>query len=226
MARSAGLPYHSTWQMREVGDDQIRVGVVADTHCPEFLERLPDRVAEVLGGVDLILHAGDVTGPETLEGLGRLAPVMAVRGDHDRRLDLPRRRVVEVGTKRIGIIHGNRSHLIEEPITFLGTVTLGHVWPRSGLQSWLRRQFPNVDAIVYGHTHFAENEHGGGVLLFNPGAVYQVGPAEAKRRLDRRPSAFEWSWLQVIRHRRVIPRPSVGILTVRSSGITGEVIDL
>ena len=206
--------------------EEIRVGVVADTHCPEFLDRLPERVGQILGGVDLILHAGDVTGPETLDGLGLLAPVMAVRGDHDSRLDLPHRRVVQVGTKRIGIIHGNRSHLVEEPITFLGTVTLGHIWPRSGLQSWLRRQFPAVDAIVYGHTHFAHNEERGGVLLFNPGAVYQVGPPEARRRLERRPNAFEWSWLQVIRHRRVIPRPSVGILTVGPAGLTGEVIDL
>jgi len=34
-----------------------RVGVVADTHCPEFLDRLPDRLFDILAGVDLILHA-------------------------------------------------------------------------------------------------------------------------------------------------------------------------
>ena len=38
----------------------IRVGVVADTHSPEFLPELPDALFERLQGVDLILHAGDV----------------------------------------------------------------------------------------------------------------------------------------------------------------------
>ena len=60
-----------------------RIGVVADTHSPEFAERLPDPLFDALRGVDLIVHAGDVNGPETLARLGRIAPVEAVRGDHD-----------------------------------------------------------------------------------------------------------------------------------------------
>ena len=64
-----------------------RIGVVADTHCPEFNERLPDRLLELLNGVELILHAGDVNGPEAIAELERVAPVQAVRGDHDARLD-------------------------------------------------------------------------------------------------------------------------------------------
>jgi len=102
-----------------------RVGVVSDTHCPEFLERLPSAIAELLAGVDLILHAGDIGSSGTLAELARLAPVEAIRGDHDRGLDLPDRRVVEVAGKRIGLLHGNRSHLFEEPATFAGTVSLG-----------------------------------------------------------------------------------------------------
>ncbi|MDQ6691595.1 MAG: metallophosphatase family protein [Candidatus Dormibacteraeota bacterium] len=203
----------------------VRIGVIADTHCPEFLARLPDRVGEVLAGVDLILHAGDVGSVETLEVLGRLAPVVAVRGDHDS-LDLPPRRTVEVGGMRIGLIHGNRSHLIEEPITFLGTVTLGHVWPHTGLAGWLRRQFPEADVIVYGHTHLGDRRVQDGVLIFNPGAVYQVGPVEARERLARHPGWFEWSWLQVIRHRRVVPPASVGIISIGPAGPTAEIIPL
>jgi uncharacterized protein len=204
----------------------IRLGVISDTHCPEFLERLPDQIGELLAGVDLILHAGDVGSLETLSELGRIAPVNAVRGDHDRGLDLPERRIVEVGGRRIGLVHGNRSHLFEEPATFAGTLSLGYWWPKAGLYRWLRTSFPDADAVVYGHTHQADAHQLDGALLFNPGAVYQVTPAEAESRLRHGPGWFEWSWLQVMRHRRVWPRPSVGILELEPSGITASVLPL
>jgi putative phosphoesterase len=75
-----------------------RIGLVADTHHPEFLESLPEALFTTLAeaGVDLILHAGDVGGPETLDQLARVAPVRAVRGDHDGGLDLPVELIVEV----------------------------------------------------------------------------------------------------------------------------------
>src|SRR5207237_9063949 len=107
----------------------MRIGVIADTHCPEFLDELPTGVFEKLRGVDLILHAGDVGDHQTLERLRELAPVEAVRGDHDAKLrGLPLRRLVEVGGRRIAVIHGNRSRLLEEPITLVATLTLGMGW--------------------------------------------------------------------------------------------------
>ena len=193
----------------------IRVGVVADTHCPEFLERLPSQLLERLRGVDLILHAGDVGGDGTLERLASIAPVAAVRGDHDRHLThLPLDRELSVGGRTIAVVHGNRSHVIEEPVTLLGTLSLGRVWPEAGLQGWLCRRFPRADVIVYGHTHRARVQLVGGKLLFNPGAVYMVDGAEARRRLGRGPNWFEWCWLQVIRHRRDRPVASFGVLEV------------
>jgi uncharacterized protein len=204
----------------------IRVGVVSDTHCPEYLDRLPVRLGELLAGVDLILHAGDIGSLETLAELGRIAPVEAVHGDHDRGLDLPSSRVVEVAGRKIGIVHGNRSHLIEEPATLTGTLTLGHWWPKVGLYRWLRDSFPEADAVVYGHTHLADVRRERGALLFNPGAVYQVTPSEARRRLQRDPGWFEWSWLQVIRHRRVTPLPSVGVLEIGPEAVTASILTL
>jgi uncharacterized protein len=203
-----------------------RVGVVSDTHCPEFLERLPDRIAELLGGVDLILHPGDIGSLDTLAELRRIAPVEAVRGDHDRGLDLPERRVVEVAGRRIGLVHGNRSHLVEEPATFIGTVSLGHWWPKAGLYRHLYRSFPGVDAVVYGHTHNPDIRHVGCTLIFNAGAVYQVTPAEARKRLERGPGWFERSWLEVIRHRRIWPQPSVGLLEIGPEAITASILPL
>jgi putative phosphoesterase len=168
--------------------------------------------------VDLILHAGDIGGEETLLKLAAIAPVEAVRGDHDPRLRrLPLRRVLEVGGRRIALIHGNRSRLVEEPVTLLATFTLGRLWPRLGLERWLRRQFPDADVIVYGHTHAARVDEVDGALVFNPGPVYQVTRAEARRRLRSRPNWFEWCWLQVIRHRLDQPISSVGILEIGDS---------
>jgi putative phosphoesterase len=180
-----------------------------------------------LRGVDLILHAGDVGGRETLERLEEIAPVHAVRGDHDQGLpELPLSRELEVEGRRIAVVHGNRTRLIEEPVTFLGTVTLGYYWPTPGLHRNLARRFPSADVIVYGHTHAAVARSWDGKLIFNPGAVYQVTHEAALTRLARDPGWFEWSWLQVARHRRRVPEPSVGILELGPNGIVATILPL
>jgi uncharacterized protein len=204
-----------------------RIGVLADTHCPEFIERLPDRVSAVLQGVELIVHAGDITGRSTLTDLERIARVEAVRGDHDAELtELPRSREVVVQGKRIVITHGDRSRLLEEPATFLWTVSLGYFRPHAGLPRSLRRRFPEADVIVFGHTHRSHTEVIDGVLLFNPGAVHQWNPATARHRLTQRPGWFEWCWLQVARYLRSYRKPSVGILEFDGDRILPRVIEL
>jgi uncharacterized protein len=204
-----------------------RVGVIADTHCPEFLERLPDRLFDVLRGVDLIIHAGDVGGAETITELERIAPVDAVRGDHDRTLaELPPSREVTVEGRRIVVVHGNRSHWVEEPQTLLWTLSLGYVHPNAGLPRALSRRFPGADAIIFGHTHRRHVETRDRTLLFNPGGVYQWNPQTAKLRLAQNPGWFEWCWLQVARNIRSYPLPSVGILEVSRSAIVPTVVDL
>ncbi|HXC79616.1 MAG TPA: metallophosphoesterase family protein [Candidatus Acidoferrum sp.] len=204
-----------------------RVGVIADTHCPEFLDRIPDRVFDALQGVDLILHAGDVSGPETIAALERIAPVEAVRGDHDRDLPaLPLIRELTIEGRRIVLVHGNRSRWVEEPQTLLWTLSLGYLHPNASLPRFLRQRFPDADAIVFGHTHRAIAEIHGGAVLFNPGAVHQWNPQSAKLRLASGPGWFEWCWLQVARHMRSYPRPSVGILEVSSAAIVPNVVEL
>ena len=150
------------------------VGVVADTHCPEFIDRLPNRVFDVLQGVQLMVHAGDIDGASTLDELRRIAPVEAVRGDHDQTLtDLPLTRELVIEGRRVVVVHGNRSRWIEEPQTLLWTLSLGYFRPHTGLPRSLRRRFPNADVIVFGHTHRAHMRRVDGVLLFNPGGVHQ-----------------------------------------------------
>jgi putative phosphoesterase len=204
-----------------------RIGVVADTHCPEFLERLPDRLFEALHGVDLILHAGDVGGRGTIVELERIAPVYAVRGDHDHTRDeLPLTRQITIEGRRIVLMHGNRGRWIEEPHTLLWTLSLGYFHPNAGLGRALWRRWPGADAIVFGHTHRAQVEVRERTLLFNPGGVYQWNPTTARQRLAHKPGWFEWSWLQAARHLRSYPKPSVGILEVSPSAIVPTVVEL
>jgi putative phosphoesterase len=204
-----------------------RIGVVADTHSPEFAERLPDRLFEALRGVDLIVHAGDVNGPETLAELSRIAPVEAVRGDHDSALvSLPLSREITVEGRRIVIVHGNRSRWLEEPQTFLWTVSLGYYHPHRQLPAGLRARFPGADVIVFGHTHRPLIDQKGDQLVFNPGGVHQWNRTTTAERLKQRPGWFEWCWLQVARHIRSSPRPSIGLLEVGPDGVKPRIVPL
>jgi putative phosphoesterase len=173
------------------------------------------------------LHAGDVTGPETIAALERIAPVAAVRGDHDHDLStLPLVREVTIEGQRIVVVHGNRARRIEEPQTLLWTLSLGYLHPNSSLPRFLHRRFAGADAVIFGHTHRAHVETRDGTLLFNPGGVHQWNPQTARRRLAQRPGWFEWCWLQVARHMRNYPLPSVGILEVTSTAIVPQIVTL
>jgi putative phosphoesterase len=205
----------------------MRVGVVSDTHCPEFMDRLPERIFTVLRGVQLIVHAGDITSLSTIAQLEQIAPVHAVRGDHDRELDsLPRSREIVVEGKKIVVVHGDRSRFIEEPNTFLWTVSLGYFHPHAGLPRALQRRFPDADVIVYGHTHRSHMRRLDRALLFNPGGVHVWNTQTARRRLTQKPGWFEWCWLQVVRHIRRPERPSVGVLEIDEDGIVPRIIGL
>jgi len=148
------------------------LGVIADTHIPQRLASLPEGVSEAFRGVDLILHAGDLTDMRVLAELDRMAPTLAVRGNADLfNRSLPWRRTLEVGGKRLGLIHGHGS------------------WLRYALRKWqdilmfpyradvyaagARAAFERdpVDAVVFGHTHRPCCKSIGGVLLFNPGSI-------------------------------------------------------
>lgn len=153
----------------------MRIGLISDSHMPTVALRLPSGVAKVFRDVDLILHAGDLTGPEVIEELEQYAPVIAVRGDQDQGLDyLPRRRMVEVGGKRIGLIHGDRPRWQEFPGA-TWNMFFGQRWflaPRFYIHVVRQFQADHVDCIVCGHLHRPYIGHVQGILIVNPGSTY------------------------------------------------------
>jgi len=145
------------------------VGVIADTHVPQRLKRLPAGIDRAFDGVSLILHAGDINCLSVLVELGRIAPVLAVAGNADPPWwKLPRSRVVEVDGCRIGLTHGHggwRRYLADKVREKLG------IWEQPRYLRYARVAFQDVDVIITGHTHRPHLAYVEGALLFNPGAI-------------------------------------------------------
>jgi putative phosphoesterase len=129
----------------------VKIGVVSDTHATSFTQ-LPDQILRTLAEVDLIIHTGDFVARDVLDGLKRLGEVKAVQGNMDSeelKQILPEKELLEIEGKRIGIIHGWGSP--------------------HGIDDRVGGMFDDVDIIVYGHSHYSQNEVKRGILFFNPG---------------------------------------------------------
>lgn len=202
----------------------MRIGVVTDTHVAEHLPALPQAVCDALTGVDLIIHAGDVTGVAALDDLRSVAPVVAVRGNHDDEAGhttLPRHLVVRAAGRRIGVTHGTRPSPVEAA-GGLASLVLGRP-ELLGFHRAVRRRFGAVDAVVVGHIHMPVHRVVDGALLFSPGAVY-VPEADPY---------FDWSTLRGRTYRRFragVPVealvPAVGVLEVDAAGVRAMRIPL
>jgi putative phosphoesterase len=134
-----------------------RIGVISDTHISSPARVLPAAVWQAFAGVDMILHAGDLTTLGVLRELGVLCPVHAVYGNCDPPevvARLPDKLVVPIEGVRIGLIHGHRGQ--------------GRTTPEVA-----RRSFAGVGCIVFGHSHAPLIETREGVLLFNPGSALE-----------------------------------------------------
>lgn len=127
----------------------MKLGLISDTHG---LLR-PEALA-ALRGCALIMHAGDIGGPEVLTALEALAPVVAVRGNNDNgawAVDIPERRTVEVAGRRLLLLHD--------------------------LSDLAATRAEGIDVVISGHSHRPRIERGDGVLFVNPGSA---GPRRFK----------------------------------------------
>jgi putative phosphoesterase len=123
------------------------VGVVSDTHG-----WLHPSLLTVLNGVEVILHAGDVVGRWVLDELGRVAPVLAVRGNNDEGKECGWLPLVIEG--RFGPAELYLTHIVTPP----GKPKPTPVPEPSTL-------------VVYGHSHIPAAVRMGTRLYFNPGAA-------------------------------------------------------
>ena len=122
----------------------MRVGVVSDTHG---LLR-PEAVA-ALRGSELIVHGGDIGGPDVLAALRDIAPVVAVRGNNDTGAwadAVAERETVTCGAVSIYVLHDLHE-------LGLDPAASGH------------------RVVVSGHSHKPHVEERGGVLYLNPGSA-------------------------------------------------------
>jgi hypothetical protein len=103
--------------------------------------------------VGLILHAGDAGHASVLQSLEEIAPTVAVRGNADP-LDLietlPDRVWIEAGSRTVLLLHGHHG--------------------KTALKAARAAADPDIDLIVFGHSHKPLIDREGRTILFNPGS--------------------------------------------------------
>jgi putative phosphoesterase len=112
-------------------------------------------VLDALSGSNVIIHAGDVGGPEIIDRLRAIAPVFAVRGNVDTPAwadTLPDAQTVPVGMHSFYVLH----NILELPID-----------PAKA----------GIAAVIFGHSHKPSIETRKGVVYLNPGSA---GPRRFK----------------------------------------------
>src|SRR4051794_21667431 len=128
----------------------MRIGIISDTHGllrPEVIKRL--------AGTDHIIHAGDIGAPKVIEGLRRIAPTTAIKGNIDIgewAMDYPDTELVALGGRTLYVLH-NLKEIKLDPAAF------------------------GIDVIISGHSHRPKIETKNGVLYLNPGSA---GPRRFK----------------------------------------------
>ena len=119
-----------------------KIGIISDTH-----DLLRPEVVSALQGCDAIFHCGDICEEYSLDGLSRIAPIWAVRGNNDiwqdGLRDLAGVLRFEIGGVRFVMTH----------------------------ERWdVPRDLAGVDAVICGHSHRYSEEWIDGRLWLNPGS--------------------------------------------------------
>ena len=136
----------------------MRIGLIADTHLPSLvrnLDQLGPQVAAALRGVDLILHAGDVTAPSVLDWCSQFSDVLIAEGNNDLFHDprMTKRQFLDVEGWRLGMAHELRPE--SRPINEIIDSSL------DGEQ---------VDILIGGDTHVGRLEFRDNGLLISSGS--------------------------------------------------------
>jgi putative phosphoesterase len=121
-----------------------KIGLISDTHG-----LLRPEAITALEGTDLIIHAGDVGGPDILAELRKTAPVVSIKGNIDTAgwaSELPETTVVDVNGGLIYVLHD--VHDLD-----------------------LNPADAGFRMVVSGHSHKPGQTERDGVLYVNPGSA-------------------------------------------------------
>lgn len=131
------------------------IGVISDIHLRDVDERLRNVYENIFSNIELLIHCGDATSMKVIKYLSSKFQFKGVHGnmdDDEVKKNLPEKIVVEVGGKKIGIVHG---------------------WGAPfGITGRVRKVFEGelIDAIFFGHSHVPYNDYEDNIYFFNPGA--------------------------------------------------------
>lgn len=136
----------------------MRILVISDTHIPVTTPKFPDAIIEEAKKSDCCIHAGDFISLEALETLQSLVKTYAVSGNMDNadvRMKLTEKKVIELESVRIGLIHGRGS-------------------PTNLIDSYIKKEFledlKKLDMVIFGHTHYPLDKIIEEKIYFNPGS--------------------------------------------------------
>ncbi|MQA16902.1 MAG: YfcE family phosphodiesterase [Pseudonocardiaceae bacterium] len=132
-----------------------RLLVLADTHVPSRARELPAPVWDAVSAADVVLHAGDWVDVTLLDELqARAARLVGVYGNNDGqalRSRLPEVDRVELDGLRLAMVH--------------------ETGPSRGREQRCRREYPDADVLVFGHSHIPwDTTTPSGLRLLNPGS--------------------------------------------------------
>lgn len=128
---------------------------MSDTHLPKRAKRLPEALLDALPDADVVFHAGDWVDTATLDLLAdrsrRLVGVYGNNDGPDLRARLPEVAYAELGGLRFGVVH--------------------ETGPAQGREARCAARFPDLDVLVFGHSHIPwDTTAPGGLRLLNPGS--------------------------------------------------------
>ncbi|HZU37601.1 MAG TPA: metallophosphoesterase family protein [Gemmataceae bacterium] len=138
----------------------MRIGILSDTHN-KLARTLTAIELLVAGGADVLIHCGDLTGPDIVQACA-VRPCYFVFGNNDDCTELrhPMREtggtclewagVIEIEGKRLGVTHG---HLPREARRLLAA---------------------QPDYFLFGHTHEPLDHREGLIRHINPGALHRA----------------------------------------------------
>ncbi|WP_404380942.1 metallophosphoesterase [Knoellia locipacati] len=132
----------------------MRLLLLADTHVPARARDLPAQVWRAVDAADVVIHAGDWMSPALLDALeARADRLVGVWGNNDGpelRRRLPEVARVELGGLVWGVVHETGA--------------------KAGREERMRAAHPDLDVLVFGHSHIPWDTEHEGLRLLNPGS--------------------------------------------------------